>query len=880
MSYASVDRRLGPARSRAAVAAAVTLLYALSAFGPSVATVGAVAKPAVRTAATSLDAPSSALRRYPYLTDVVRTNATVNWATDKSQTTAYATYGISGQESCTAHTAIATRTSITVNSIGEYQWKASFPVAASTAYCYRVFFGTSPSGTDLLGSDPSPVFRSQLATGSTAQFSFAVFGDWGQVDTNGVNPDQARLMAQIAGSGARFAVTSGDNGYPSGSQSNFGDLVQVGSNLSGVFGTPFWSVPGRTIPIFPAIGNHGFVRSDAVHPHLANFPQATAVATSGGRYQSETYCCVDGTTSTTAPSTWYAFDSGNARFYMLEAAWTEANVGTASAYQVDADYHWKPTSAEYQWLEADLKAHPNAVKFAFFHYPLYTANATEPSDTFLQGPGSLEGLLGANGVAIAFNGHAHIYERNRAATGGVISYVTGGGGGKLEPVSRCSNPLIAYAIGWSYSSTTHGSKCGSATAPTTIDRVFHFLLVTVDGNTVTVTPTDELGRTFDVQTYTFGGGSSGDTQAPSTPTNVTASADSATAATVQWSGSTDNVGVAGYTIRRGSTVVGTVGPTVRSFTNTGLAPSTTYSYTVDAFDAADNHSAPSAPASVTTLDDTTPPSVPTGLSASAPSSTRVDLSWQPSSDNIAVTGYRVYRDGTLIASPSATSYSDTTAQPSTAYSYAVAAVDAAGNASAKSTAVNVTTPAGSTTTILFSDGFETGNLSKWTSSSGLVAESATVHAGSWAVEGNTTNGATYAKKTLATTSTSVHASVWYRIASASSQVNLLRVRTSTDTSIGYVYVSSTGTLGLRDDAGAVTLTSSVVPGAGWHLLELTLTIGTSGASSVSVDGATVASLSKAGNWGTTPVGRFQIGEVQTGRIYDVVFDDTEIDVPG
>jgi len=194
--------------------------------------------------------------------------------------------------------------------------------------------------------------------------------------------------------------------------------------------------------------------------------------------------------------------------------------------------------------------------------------------------------------------------------------------------------------------------------------------------------------------------------------------------------------------------------------------------------------------------------------------------------------------------------------------------------------VNVTTPAGSTTTILFSDGFETGNLSKWTSSSGLVAESATVHAGSWAVEGNTTNGATYAKKTLATTSTSVHASVWYRIASASSQVNLLRVRTSTDTSIGYVYVSSTGTLGLRDDAGAVTLTSSVVPGAGWHLLELTLTIGTSGASSVSVDGATVASLSKTGNWGTTPVGRFQIGEVQTGRIYDVVFDDAEIDVPG
>src|SRR4029079_9341049 len=98
------------------------------------------------------------------------------------------------------------------------------------------------------------------------------------------------------------------------------------------------------------------------------------------------------------------------------------------------DYHWTRTSAEYQWLEADLKAHPNAVKFAFFHYPLYSANATDPSDAALQGANSLEGLLGANDVAVAFTGHAHIYERNRAAAGGVVSYVTGGGGDQLDTV--------------------------------------------------------------------------------------------------------------------------------------------------------------------------------------------------------------------------------------------------------------------------------------------------------------------------------------------------------------------------------------------------------------------------------------------------------------
>jgi hypothetical protein len=56
--------------------------------------------------------------------------------------------------------------------------------------------------------------------------------------------------------------------------------------------------------------------------------------------------------------------------------------------------------------------------------------------------------------------------------------------------------------------------------------------------------------------------------------------------------------------------------------------------------------------------------------------------------------------------------------------------------------------------------------------------------------------------------------------------------------------------------------------------------GAASTSSVSVDGTTVTSLSKTANWGTSPVGRFQIGEVQTGRTYDVFLDDAEIDVPG
>src|SRR5207237_226002 len=89
------------------------------------------------------------------------------------------------------------------------------------------------------------------------------------------------------------------------------------------------------------------------------------------------------------------------------------------------------------------------------------------------------------------------------------------------------------------------------------------------------------------------------------------------------------------------------------------------------------------------------PSVPAGVSASAPGPTQVNLSWSASNDNVGVTGYTVYRGGASIATVggSTLSYSDTTVAPGTGYSYTVDAFDAAGNHSARSTAASVTTPA-------------------------------------------------------------------------------------------------------------------------------------------------------------------------------------------
>ncbi|MFJ8884128.1 glycoside hydrolase family 6 protein [Streptomyces sp. NPDC102402] len=93
-------------------------------------------------------------------------------------------------------------------------------------------------------------------------------------------------------------------------------------------------------------------------------------------------------------------------------------------------------------------------------------------------------------------------------------------------------------------------------------------------------------------------------------------------------------------------------------------------------------------------DDTTAPTVPTGLKVTTKSSGSVSLSWTASTDNTAVTGYDVYRGSAKVGSATSTSYTDSGLTASTAYSYTVRAKDAAGNVSAASAAVSATTEAG------------------------------------------------------------------------------------------------------------------------------------------------------------------------------------------
>ena len=103
--------------------------------------------------------------------------------------------------------------------------------------------------------------------------------------------------------------------------------------------------------------------------------------------------------------------------------------------------------------------------------------------------------------------------------------------------------------------------------------------------------------------------------------------------------------------------------------------------------------------------DTTAPTVPTGLTASAPTASTVPLSWTASTDQVGVTGYRVRRGGVVVGTPAGTTFTDTGLAAASRYTYTVTAVDAAGNESAPTPEVVATTAAGSGEVSVATDDF-------------------------------------------------------------------------------------------------------------------------------------------------------------------------------
>lgn len=187
-----------------------------------------------------------------------------------------------------------------------------------------------------------------------------------------------------------------------------------------------------------------------------------------------------------------------------------------------------------------------------------------------------------------------------------------------------------------------------------------------------------------------------DVEAPTAPTNLTSSNITNTSVVLNWTASTDNIGVVAYYIYKDDVFLNS--STSNSFNVTGLTQNTTYNFTVYAKDFAGNTSSASNTVIVTTTNiiDTENPTAPTNLTASGTTSTTTNLSWTIATDNIGVTGYDVYMNAVFFASTAANSYTVTGLTPSTSYNFIVIAKDAAGNMSEASNTASITTSVAST----------------------------------------------------------------------------------------------------------------------------------------------------------------------------------------
>lgn len=167
---------------------------------------------------------------------------------------------------------------------------------------------------------------------------------------------------------------------------------------------------------------------------------------------------------------------------------------------------------------------------------------------------------------------------------------------------------------------------------------------------------------------------------PSTPGNFDVRAVAPYRVELTWDASEDARGVEGYEVFRDSYFYAATVST--GFADTGVSNATSYCYAVRAFDK-DNYSDFTETKCDTTpaVLDVTKPSPPTGLVATAASDIRIDLTWTPSTDDVGVHGYNIYRGGNIIGTSPGPSYDDTGLKASTEYCYNVSAFDKAGNES-------------------------------------------------------------------------------------------------------------------------------------------------------------------------------------------------------
>ncbi len=200
-----------------------------------------------------------------------------------------------------------------------------------------------------------------------------------------------------------------------------------------------------------------------------------------------------------------------------------------------------------------------------------------------------------------------------------------------------------------------------------------------------------------------------DTIAPSKPSSLTVTDNQISSIQISWQASTDNAGIATYSIYRNGSFYATSNNTV--FTDNNISGNTAYQYYVEAYDTSGNKSAVSSTLNITSIEsptsgntpptgggtpsnnDTVSPTTPSSLVAGNVLSSSVSFSWNASTDDTAVIGYNIYRNGNSIGIAITNTFVDNAVASSSNYVYSVQAYDAANNRSSLSSQINISTPA-------------------------------------------------------------------------------------------------------------------------------------------------------------------------------------------
>lgn len=322
---------------------------------------GVIALLVAITTRFSFSAPSSEITRWPYLQEMTPHSVLIAWRTRTPMRGEVRVDAVSRTEQTST-----TNHSVLIGGLDP-----------STRYSYRIL-GNGQMLTDSIQFKTFP-------EGTSARFSFAVFGDSGTA-----SEAQKRIAAQITKRTPDFILHTGDVIY----------INKKHLSFETEFNDKFFSIYKMLVdhvPFFTSLGNHDVYLENGA-PYLENFY---------------------------VPGRYYSFDCAQAHFDAL-----------------DSNQSLDSGSAEYNWFKEDLAKSTAPIKIVFFHHPVYSSGYHGSTLNIRK---SLKPLFKKYRVTLVLNGHDHDYERSKPMAG-TTYVVTGGGGAPLYPAAESPWTVLSETV--------------------------------------------------------------------------------------------------------------------------------------------------------------------------------------------------------------------------------------------------------------------------------------------------------------------------------------------------------------------------------------------------------------------------------------------------